>query len=366
MARPEGVEPSTFWSEARRSIQLSYERYDVILIQYIKQFMKEKVFNLEITSKSSGSRIDKFLQSKLDKEISRSKIQNLIRNGFVKLNNSIILENSKKIKTNDEIKVIFPPPSLVQIEPQAISLNILYDDEDIVIVNKPAGMVVHPGAGNSNHTLVNGLLFHFQNKLSNIGGKLRPGIVHRIDKDTSGVLVVAKNDFAHNYLSKQFSEHTIMRTYEALVWGFPRPKNGKINEKISRSIKNRQLMSVSKNKGKLAITNYKTIELFQNSNVPKISLIECKLETGRTHQIRVHMNFKGNPILGDKSYGKSRKKFKNIDLNIEKKIINFNRQALHAKSLGFIHPTKKKEFFFQADRPKDFDMLIKSLRKCSI
>ena len=198
------------------------------------------------------------------------------------------------------------------------------------------------------------------------GGKFRPGIVHRIDKDTSGVIVVAKNDYAHINLSNQFVSHTIKRTYEALVWGSIRPKNGKINENISRSVKNRQLMSVSKNKGKKAITNYKTLEIFQNLDLPNISLIECKLETGRTHQIRVHMNFKGNPILGDKAYGKSKKKFKKINKNIEKKINNFNRQALHAKSLGFIHPRTGDEVFFEAKRPKDLDVLIKSLKKVTI
>ena len=327
--------------------------------------MKEKVFNLNVLSGYNGNRIDRFLQSHLDK-ISRTKIQNLIREGFVKLNNNQITEAAKKIKTNDTIEIKFPPTKETHIKPQKISLNILYEDDDIIIINKPAGLVVHPGAGNYDYTLVNGLLFHYHNKLSNIGGKLRPGIVHRIDKDTSGVIVVAKNDFAHNNLSKQFSDHTIRRTYEALIWGSLKPKNGKINEKISRSIKNRQLMSVRKNIGKIAITNYKTLEVFQNLNIPKISLIECKLETGRTHQIRVHMNFKGNPILGDKSYGKSRKKFKKIDLNIEKKINNFNRQALHAKSLGFKHPTKKKEVYFEAERPKDFDTLIKNLKKASI
>ena len=327
--------------------------------------MKEKVFNLNVLSGYNGNRIDRFLQSHLDK-ISRTKIQNLIREGFVKLNNNQITEAAKKIKTNDTIEIKFPPTKETHIKPQKISLNILYEDDDIIIINKPAGLVVHPGAGNYDYTLVNGLLFHYHNKLSSIGGKLRPGIVHRIDKDTSGVIVVAKNDFAHNNLSKQFSDHTIKRTYEALIWGSLKPKNGKINEKISRSIKNRQLMSVRKNIGKIAITNYKTLEVFQNLNIPKISLIECKLETGRTHQIRVHMNFKGNPILGDKSYGKSRKKFKKIDLNIEKKINNFNRQALHAKSLGFKHPTKKKEFYFEAERPKDFDTLIKNLKKASI
>ena len=327
--------------------------------------MKEKVFNLNVLVKYNKSRVDKFLQSHFN-NLSRTKIQNLIREGFVKLNDNAIKETSKKVKTNDTIEINFPPPKETLIKPQKIPLNILYEDADIVIINKPAGLVMHPGAGNYDYTLVNGLLFHYQNKLSSIGGKLRPGIVHRIDKDTSGAIVVAKNDIAHNNLSKQFSDHTIKRTYEALIWGTLKPKNGKINEKISRSIKNRQLMAVRKNNGKIAITNYKTIEIFENLNVPKISLIECKLETGRTHQIRVHMNFKGNPILGDKSYGKNRKKFKKIDLNIEKKINNFNRQALHARSLGFMHPTKKREVFFEAKRPKDFDILIKSLKKASI
>ena len=245
-------------------------------------------------------------------------------------------------------------------------MDILHEDNDIVIINKSPGVVIHPGAGNYEKTIVNGLLFKYKNNLSSIGGRLRPGIVHRIDKDTSGVIVVAKNDNAHIDLSKQFSNHKINRTYEALVWGSLKPQSGKINERISRSVKNRQLMAVRKEKGKIAITNYKTLEIFQNSNLPKISLIECKLETGRTHQIRVHMNFKGNPILGDKSYGKSKRKFKNIDINIEKKINNFNRQALHAKSLGFVQPRTEKEIFFEAERPKDFDALIKNLKKASI
>ena len=210
------------------------------------------------------------------------------------------------------------------------------------------------------------MLQKFKNNLSSVGGKLRPGIVHRIDKDTSGVIVVAKNDHAHIHLSEQFRDHTIERVYEALVWGSLKPQNGKINEKISRSVKNRQLMAVRKEKGKIAITNYKTLKIFKNTNMPTISLIECRLETGRTHQIRVHMNFRGNPILGDKSYGKSKKKFKKIDLNLEKEINNFNRQALHAKSLSFVHPTTKKQIFFEAKRPTDFNTLIKTLKKHSI
>ena len=290
----------------------------------------------------------------------------MISDGQVKLNNSTINNSSKKIKKDDLIKINFPAPSETTIKPNKIPLDILYDDDDLVVINKFPGVVVHPGAGNYEKTIVNGLLYKYQNNLSAVGGKLRPGIVHRIDKDTSGVIVVAKNDKTHINLSQQFSSHTIKRIYEALVWGSLKPQSGKIREKISRSIKNRQLMSVRKEKGKMAITKYKTIKIFQNLNLPKISLIECQLETGRTHQIRVHMNYKGNSILGDKSYGKSKKKFKKIDLNLEKKINSFGRQALHAKSLGFIHPSTKKEVFFEAKRPMDFDKLIKSLNKASI
>ena len=327
--------------------------------------MKKKLFNLNVSNDYAGNRLDKFLQSQLVK-FSRTRVQNLICDGFVKINNIIVSQSSKKIKGNDNIEVNFPPDKETLIKPNNIPLNILYDDEDIVIINKLPGVVIHPGAGNFEKTIVNGLLFKYKNNLSGVGGKLRPGIVHRIDKDTSGVIVVAKNDNAHINLSKQFSNHTIKRTYETLVWGSLKPKNGKIVEKISRSLKNRKLMAVRKDKGKNAITNYKTLKVFQNSNLPKISFVECKLETGRTHQIRVHMNYKGNPILGDSSYGKSKKIFRKIEKNIEKEINNFNRQALHAKSLGFIHPKTKKEIFFEAERPEDFESLIKNLKKASI
>ena len=327
--------------------------------------MEKNIFNITVLESYHGYRIDKFLQLKIS-ELSRTRLQNLIYEGEVKLNNIIITNASKKIKKQDKIKINFPPPKETLIKANKIPLNILYDDEDIIIINKSPGVVVHPGAGNYEKTIVNGLLYKYKNNLSNVGGKLRPGIVHRIDKDTSGLIVVAKNDNAHINLSEQFSKHTIKRVYETLVWGSLKPQNGKINEKISRSIKNRQLMAVRKEKGKIAITNYKTIKIFQNTNLPKISLVECRLETGRTHQIRVHMNFKGNSILGDKSYGKIKKKFKKIDFKIEKIINNFNRQALHAKSLGFIHPKTEKEVFFEAKRPNDFDILIKMLNKASI
>ena len=327
--------------------------------------MKKDIFNIIVPLNYHGYRIDKFLQSQIN-ELSRTRLQALIHDSQVKLNNITIHNSSKKIKKEDKIKVSFPPPKETLIKPNKIPLDILYDDEDIVVINKFPGVVVHPGSGNYEKTIVNGLLFKYQNNLSSIGGKLRPGIVHRIDKDTSGVIVVAKNDNAHINLSEQFSNHTIKRVYEALIWGSLKPQNGKISEKISRSVKNRQLMAVRKEKGKMAITNYKTLKIFQNFNLPRVSLIECQLETGRTHQIRVHMNFRGNSILGDKSYGKSKKKFKEIDLSIEKQINNFNRQALHAKSLGFFHPKTKKEIFFEARRPKVFDTLIKNLKKASL
>ena len=327
--------------------------------------MKKNILNIVVSLSFNDYRIDKFLQSKIT-ELSRTRLQSLIHDGEVKLNNIIINNPAKKIKEKDEIIINFPSPKKTLIKPNKISLNILYDDKDIIVINKSSGVVVHPGPGNYENTIVNGLLYKYQNKLSSIGGKLRPGIVHRIDKDTSGVIVVAKNDDSHINLSQQFSKHTIKRTYEAIIWGSLKPQSGTIREKISRSIRNRQLMSVRKEKGKNAITNYKTLKIFQNLDLPKISLIECQLETGRTHQIRVHMNFKGNSILGDKSYGKSKKKFKKINPIVEKKINSFNRQALHAKSLGFVHPGSKKEVFFQAKRPKDFEELIKSLEKFTI
>ena len=327
--------------------------------------MEKKIFQLSGVNDFNSSRLDKFLQIKLT-NFSRTKIQKLIHEGFVKINDKSVNETSKKIKNDDKIEIAFPPPKETNIKSTKMNLDILHEDDDIVVINKAPGVVVHPGAGNYDKTIVNGLLFHCKNNLSGIGGKLRPGIVHRIDKDTSGVIVVAKNDRSHIYLSKQFSEHSIKRIYESVIWGSLRPLNGRIIENISRSTRNRQLMAVSKNKGKKAITNYKTLKVFKNINLPKISLVECKLETGRTHQIRVHMNFKGNPIVGDKSYGKTKIKFKKIDKNVEKNLKDFNRQALHAKSLGFIHPKTRKEIFFEADRPKDFDLLIKSLKKASI
>ena len=226
-------------------------------------------------------------------------------------------------------------------------------------------MVVHPGAGNYENTLVNALIYKYKKNLSDINGLLRPGIVHRIDKETSGLLVVAKNNFAHSNLGDQFSKHTIERKYLCLAWGVVRPLSGKIVTLITRDKKNRQLMTVSEINGKKAITNYKTIKVFNVKDITKISLIECKLETGRTHQIRVHLKYRGTSLLGDKQYGKKNVKFKKINNEFFVKLNNLSGQALHAKTLGFIHPETKKRMNFDSSLPDGFKKILSLLENLS-
>ena len=302
-------------------------------------------------------RLDKFLTKNLE-NISRSQIKKIIVSKNIKINKKQVTASSELIKENDLIEVNVPENKTDDIEPKKINIEIIYEDKDIVVINKNSGLVVHPGAANKEDTLVNGLLYLYKNNLSNLNGEFRPGIVHRIDKDTSGVIVVAKNNQAHSFLSEQFSKHTIERKYLALVWGVIRPLNGKINTLISRSNKNRQLMSVSDRLGKKAITNYKTIKTFSYKEIPKISLVECVLETGRTHQIRVHLGYKGNPLIGDKKYGKKKMKFKKINKKFSEILSSFSRQALHAKSLGFVHPTKKIFVNFDSKLPDDFQKML--------
>ena len=311
-----------------------------------------------------GERLDKFLSNKINL-LTRSHIKKIIQVGNVTIDSQIIKSASKKIKLGELIKINLTNNEVDNLYPSKIKIDICYEDKDIIIVNKPRGMVVHPGAGNIRNTLANALAYKYNNKLSNINGKLRPGIVHRIDKETSGLLVVAKNNLSHSRLAKQFSDHSIKRSYLALTWGVIRPLNGKIVTLISRSRKNRQLMAVSEISGKKAITNYKTLRVFNYSNIPKISLIECILETGRTHQIRVHLSHKGNPLIGDKKYGKKKLQFKKINREFEKILSNFERQALHAKSLGFFHPTKNKFVNFDSKLPVDFKKMLDFLEKFS-
>jgi len=326
--------------------------------------MSNNSTKFSINEEDAGSRLDVIL-TKLIPDFTRSNLKKIIELKQVKINNFVEKSPSKKLKTNDIIEISLISKEEVEILPAKIKLDITYEDKDILIINKPAGMVVHPGAGNFNNTLVNALIYKYKNNLSDINGAIRPGIVHRIDKETSGLLVIAKNNKAHSNLGKQFSDHTIQRTYQALAWGVLRPLNGKIETLIGRSRKNRQLMSVTEITGKKSITNYKTLKVFNIKDIPKISFLECNLETGRTHQIRVHMAYKGNSLLGDQQYGKKNLNFKKINEDFEGKLKILNRQALHAKNLGFIHPTTQKFISFESKLPKDFKKILDLLNKLS-
>ncbi len=317
-----------------------------------------------VNTQNSGQRLDIFITKNI-KNYTRSFIKKLIENKEVKINNTLIISPSTKIKYKDQISVNVIHKNEQKIISKNIKLNIVFEDKDILVINKPKGMVVHPGAGNYEDTLVNALLFKYKKNLSDVSGTLRPGIVHRIDKETSGLLVVAKNNFAHSRLGDQFSKHTIKRKYLCLSWGIVRPLNGKISTLITRDKKNRQLMTVSDIRGKKAITNYKTIKVFNIKDIPKISLIECRLETGRTHQIRVHLKYKGTSLLGDKQYGKKNIKFKKINNEFFDKLNDLSGQALHAKTLEFVHPKTKKWMSFNSDLPSSFKKILKLLENLS-
>ena len=303
--------------------------------------MENLSFNISI--EEEGQRIDKYLSNKIEDK-SRSFIQGLIDEEKVKANGKIIKSNYK-IKRNDFIEVEMPEPVELNVCPEKMNLDILYEDEDVLVVNKDKGVVVHPAPGNYTGTLVNGILYHCTD-LSGINGVIRPGIVHRIDKDASGVLVIAKNDEAHNGLAEQFKEHSIKREYYALVEGkFSNPK-GTIDKPISRDKKERIKMAINSD-GKRAVTHYEVLEQYDKG----VSLVKCTLETGRTHQIRVHMASIGHPLVGDLVYGYKRQKF------------NIEGQALHAKVLGFIHPRTKKYIEFTSELPEYFKDLLEKLRK---
>ena len=321
--------------------------------------MENKIF--EIDHQNSNLRIDLYLKEK-NKDISRNRIKNLIINGNIKINDRIILDPAKKTNLKDIIKFKIPSPKKVSLKPFKFDLEIVFEDKDLIVINKPSGIAMHPAPGNYENTIVNALINYDKESLSSIGGELRPGIVHRIDKDTSGLIVIAKNDETHVHLSKQFNKHTIIRKYQLLIWGKIRPLKGRIETFIKRSSRNRQMMEASLANGKKAITNYQTLEIFENNLTPTLSLIECKLETGRTHQIRVHMNYLGNSILGDKKYKKKFKKLKNVDLELNSLINNLDRQFLHAQTLGFIHPKSGEKMIFTSILPKELETILKTLR----
>ena len=297
--------------------------------------------NFIITEENVGERIDKYLSNQIEGK-SRSFIQELIKKEKVVVNNKIPKSNYK-VKAFDNIELEVPEPEILKVDAEDIPLNILYEDNDVIVVNKEQGMVVHPAPGNYNGTLVNALLFHCKD-LSGINGIIRPGIVHRIDKDTSGILVVAKNDEAHNKLSEQLKNHSMKREYYALIEGRLKNDSGTINKPIGRNKKDRLKMGIVED-GKLAVTHYEVLERYNG-----YTLIKCILETGRTHQIRVHMSSIGFPLVGDPLYGFKRQKFK------------LDGQMLHAKTLGFIHPETNEYMEFNSELPKYFINIIDKLR----
>ncbi len=313
-------------------------------------------YNIKITinKELSAIRLDKVLSKKINK-ISRSQIKILIQNGNVKKNDKIFYDSSYLVKEGDIFNVKIIENKTTQYKPEKIELDVVYEDKDLIVINKQAGIVTHPAPGNETGTLVQALLNHSANKLSTINGLKRPGIVHRLDKDTSGLMVVAKNNFTHLELAKQFKIHSITRKYFALVWGVP--KNQTIEGYIERNKINRKKMSYNKKgNGKYSKTDLILKQSFGNS-----SIVECKLYTGRTHQVRLHLTSINSPLLGDKLYGKSKiNQFGKDRENFNKFLIlkNFSRQALHASHLGFFHPTLKKNLKFNSKIPQDISNLI--------
>lgn len=292
--------------------------------------------------------------------LSRNRVKKMIESKNIKVDGIIITDPSFKLKNNNVIIIQIPPLENPTPLPENITLDILYEDKYLIVLNKKPGMVVHPAPGSPNGTLVNALLFHCGKSLQGIGGVKRPGIVHRLDKNTSGVMIVAKTEIAHNKLSEMFSNHDLDRRYNAVVWG-QLEKNGVIQKAIGRSSFNRKKMAIS-NKGKMAITKWKVLDIYP----PLCSLIECKLETGRTHQIRVHLSHIGHSLIGDVLYGKplSQKRIKNRFYEEKIKLIqSFNRQALHATTLCFNHPINKKYLEFTCPPPDDIISLINFLKK---
>ncbi len=302
-----------------------------------------EIKTITVTGEMSG-RLDKLASERLQ-GITRSYIKKLIENGGVTVNGEISKPN-RKVKAGDEIKVVLPDPEELEITPEDIPLDIVYEDNSMLIVNKLRGMVVHPAPGNYSGTLVNALMFHCGDSLSGINGEKRPGILHRIDKDTTGLLMVAKNDSAHQKLSEQIKEHSLTRAYKALVHGNIKQDSGTIEAPIGRHPTDRKKMTITDRNSREAVTHYRVLERFS-----KYTLVECVLETGRTHQIRVHMSKNGHPIVGDKTYG------------VKKEEFNLSGQLLCACKLGFIHPDTGEYMEFTCDLPDDFQKVIDILRK---
>jgi 23S rRNA pseudouridine1911/1915/1917 synthase len=316
---------------------------------------------IEISSRieDRGIRLDKFLFEKLKESqpgISRTRVKALVDSGNVKnaTLDKVINSCSGKIKGEEKFIVIIPPLEESEIIAQDIHFDILFEDDHMLVIDKPAGLITHPGNGRHDKTLVNALLFKIGDSLSGINGVMRPGIVHRLDKDTSGLMVVAKNDLAHKNLASQIEDRSLKRNYLALCYGVPKPLSGRINKNIDRSHKNRLKMTIVKSSGKRAVTNYDVKEVYLDGAV---SLVECRLDTGRTHQIRVHMDEIGHPLVGDNLYKSKRKYLGELDEELQNCINHFPRQFLHSYKIAFSHPVSKKEMEFEIPLPKDLEDL---------
>lgn len=319
--------------------------------------MGDRVHNLKISAAEAGERIDKALTSLLP-DMSRARLQALMAEGrlMAEATGAPEKDASRKVRAGEAFTLSVPPPRAAEPEPQDIALDIVFEDADLIVINKPVGLVVHPAAGNWDGTLVNALLAHADD-LSGIGGVERPGIVHRIDKDTSGLLVAAKSDRAHKGLSEQFAAHSIERVYTAFVWGVPRPPSGTIEGAIGRSPTNRRKMALVRT-GKPAITHYKTIAAYGDL----AARLECRLETGRTHQIRVHLTSRTHPLIGDPLYGKGRRTLRrDLPEPLVCAIESLPGQALHAGRLGFTHPATGKRLVFDAELPSPLKDLSEAL-----
>jgi 23S rRNA pseudouridine1911/1915/1917 synthase len=297
--------------------------------------------------------------------MSRSRLRQLIDEGRVTHGGAKIKDPNHRVKPGEHYEIEIPAPRPAEPAGQDIPLTVVYEDDDVIVIDKPAGLVVHPAAGNPDGTLVNALIAHCGASLKGVGGTARPGIVHRLDKDTSGLLVAAKNERAMHSLAKQFANHTIERAYHAVVWGCPRLGEGRIETQIGRNPFDRKRMGVMRQGGKDAVTRYKVMERFGEATRPLASLIECRLETGRTHQIRVHLTHLGHPLIGDPTYGRARQapRAKTPEQETAFNLVaNFSRQALHARLLGFQHPSLHKTIRFESVYPTDMAELIDALR----
>ena len=317
-----------------------------------------------VTPDQAGQRLDRVLAALLP-DFSRSRLQELIGKGAVELDGATIKDPNHRVKGGEVYSLEIPPAVPARPRGQDIPLSVVYEDKDLIVIEKPAGLVVHPAAGNPDGTLVNALIAHCGEALIGIGGEARPGIVHRLDKDTSGLLVAAKNERAMGSLAKQFANHTIERAYHALVWGAPRAGNGVIEGQIGRSPFDRKRMAVLRGGGKTARTRYRVVEVFGPAERPVASLVECRLETGRTHQIRVHLTHLGHPLIGDAQYGRARQPPRAktpAEAAAFTLAAEFPRQALHAFVLGFQHPALHKSMRFESPWPADFAGLAQALR----